>query len=111
MRTYFQIILAFFFLSCSPIKKTVQDDCMENKEFKDKFYLTIEKVEFYVLGKGDRKTFDESIKFISKYAYVSFDKMLNYNNSYKDYKDFENDKAEWLKWYDLNKCNNIKLKK
>jgi len=111
MKIFVQVIIAIFFLSCSPLKKTVQGDCVENKEFKNSFFSSIEKVEFYVVGKGDKKSFQESLKFISKYVHVSFDKMLNYNNSYTNYKDFENDKTEWLKWYESNKCNDVKVKK
>lgn len=72
--------------------------------------MSINSIELYVTGKGDRKAFKESLKFISKYVYVSYDKMLNYNNSYAQYEDFEKDKKEWIKWYETNKCNNIKLK-
>ena len=53
--------------------------------------------------------FDSSLLFISKYSKVSYESMLNYARSYP-YDTYKNDRVNWLKWYDENKCNNIQLK-
>jgi len=105
------ISLLFLLCSCSLSKTSAQGNCNENKKFKEKFFLSVKRVEDYVTGKGDRKHFKKSLKFISKYAHVSYDKMLNYNSSYTRQEDFEKDKTEWLQWYELNKCNNLQIKK
>ena len=46
---------------------------------------------------------DLSLKFISKYAHVSFDSMANYARTYP-IGIFEKDKEGWIKWYNENKC-------
>jgi len=54
--------------------------------------------------------FNSCLIFISKYTYVSFESMANYNGSYP-IGIYEKDKEGWLKWYEGNKCNNIQFKK
>lgn len=109
MRAMYSIFFLLVFFSCSLTKNTTTaNDCIENKEFKEKFFTSIQKVEDYVLGKGNRKSFTSSLKFISKHTHVSYDKMLNYNNSYTRTEDFEIDKKNWLDWYEKNKCLNFK---
>ena len=95
-------------ISCGSLKSFSQNQCIENEKFKETYFSSINKIEQYVLGKGDRKSFQKSLKFIAKYSNVSYDKMLNYNNSYTKYEDYERDKTEWLKWYERNKCSNLK---
>jgi len=70
----------------------------------------IAKVEEYTLGKGERKEFDNSLKFLSKYVKVSFEEMMNYANEYTNFDVFEKDKNSWLTWYEENRCNNIQFK-
>jgi hypothetical protein len=111
MKTRLCCITILFFLLCSLLKVSAQENCIENKKFKEKFFLSIQRVEDYVIGKGNKKHFKKSLKFISRYVHVSYDKMLNYNSSYTRYEDFEKDKTEWSKWYELNKCSNLQIKK
>jgi hypothetical protein len=56
------------------------------------------------------KAFKNSLKFLSKYVHVSFESTLNYANIYP-VDAFKKDKENWLKWYESNKCNNIKIKR
>lgn len=91
MRIGFNILLLLVLVSCS-MKRNTSKDCTESKIFKDKFFIAVQRVEGYVLGKGDKKLFQSSLKFISKYTHVSYDKMLNYNNSYTKIEDYEEDK-------------------
>ncbi len=53
--------------------------------------------------------FKLSLKFISKYAPVTFESMANYNCSYP-FGIYESDKKGWIKWYEENKCKNIQFK-
>jgi len=53
--------------------------------------------------------FETSLKFISKYAHVSFESMANDAGTYP-ITAFEKDKKGWLEWYEHNKCNNIHFK-
>src|SRR5690606_809258 len=100
-------------------------DCLENPDFRKKFFSSIEYVDYvYNLkytGDNDSISDFESIKrlkekynlslgFISEYAHVSWEKRLNYDNSYPTVADYEQDKAGWLQWYEENKCNNIQIK-
>jgi hypothetical protein len=124
----------YFFLvllccSCSSIKKNASTDftCNENSTFKEAFMRHIKIVDDFMsmLSKTEFKNFDEyervvteqridefesSLKFISKYTYVSYDSMLNYARTYP-ISAFEKDKKVWLDWYEHNKCNNIQFKK
>jgi hypothetical protein len=101
------IIVILFFSNCS--KKITQNklDCHENASFKKMFFSNIDNIEKNVLtNQGD--SFRNSLKVIYKYVHVSFESMLNYNNSYP-YAVFKEDKENWLKWYELNKCNDLKV--
>jgi hypothetical protein len=106
-----KIILLFLigqlFYNCAVSKG---NKCEENLKFKEVFMLNISKVENYVNGKGHKEEFKEGLAFISKYSEVSYLDMLNYSGSYSSYKSFENDKNNWLKWYEENKCTGIKFK-
>lgn len=108
MKALANIILILLCVSCSSLKVPISKGCIENEKFKENFFLSINRVEKYMLGTGDKKSFQTSLKFIANYNHVSYDKMLNYNNSYPSYEDYEKDKSEWLIWYEKNKCSNIK---
>ena len=56
----------------------------------------------------DNKALLKSLTFISKYVKVSMDKVSNYEIGYPSIEAFEMDKVIWLKWYEANKCNNLK---
>lgn len=110
MRIVLKILCTILFVQCSTSKVNKANDCNENKDFKKVFFNSIELVESYVEGNGDRIEFEKSIDFISKYTNVSRDQMLNYNNSYTSMGDFKKDKELWLSWYEKNKCDNISMK-
>lgn len=122
------IVLFLLFFSCSGVKKVglTNSQCNENIEFKEQFFKNIKVIDdFMAIGSetefkdideyerimtADRiKEFDSSLKFISKYAHVSFESMANYNKSYP-IGVFKKDKEGWLKWYEENKCKNIQFK-
>jgi len=110
MKKIFILMSVFCFFSCTPIHKVSlnNENCNENTLFKNEFFSSIEKIEEYTLGKGDKLSFNQGIKFLSKYVHISFNEMLNYDKSYTNYDAFKKDKKEWLKWYEDNKCNIIK---
>lgn len=96
---------------CSNLKKSTENGCKENIEFKDAFLLNINKVENYTLGKEfNKKEFNDGINFLSKYCHISEEELMNYANEYTNSRVFYKDKEEWLKWYDENKCSNIQFK-
>lgn len=54
MRVIYSILFLLVFFSCSSTKNVAtMGDCVENKEFKEKFFTSIQKIEEYVLGKGN----------------------------------------------------------
>jgi hypothetical protein len=102
----------------STVASEVQDTakaCNENIAFKNKFLSNISIAEKYTLTQVDAKAqtikvedFLNALKFISKYASVSFGKVQQYQIGYPTLNDFKTDKDNWLKWYNANKCNNLK---
>lgn len=109
MKYIYIIIISLFFIFCKSSNPTmINNNCVENSEFKEKFFSNIKYVEKNITEVQDEK-FKNSLYFLSKYVHVSFDKMSNYANTYP-IGVFEEDKKGWLEWYEKNKCNNIKLK-
>ncbi|TRW22986.1 hypothetical protein FMM05_14910 [Flavobacterium zepuense] len=106
MKNIYIVIISLFFLYCKPINNA--NNCTENSQFKKQFFSNINYIEKNISVKQDEQ-FRTSLKFISKYAYVSYDSMLNYARTYP-IGIFEDDKKGWLKWYDENKCSNIQFK-
>lgn len=103
-------ILIWCISSCS-VKPSfpANSNCVENKKFK-KFYLSqIDYVKKNISVSQD-KEFLEALIFISNYAPVSFDEMMNYSRTY-GLKTLEKDEVIWLKWYQENKCRNLQLEK
>ncbi len=84
------------------------DTCIENIAFRDTFFRSIENIENFQLGKTNFG-FTDGIDFLSNYVKVSTEEMLNYTKKYTNYKVFKLDKDNWLKWYEENKCSNIKI--
>lgn len=97
-------------MACTSAKKVTSTDCIENSKFKERYFSSIEKVDNYILEKGDWKEYKKGLEFIAKYTKVSYDRMLNYNNSYTSIEDYKRDKENWLKWYEENKCKNVQIK-
>ncbi|WP_298900675.1 hypothetical protein [uncultured Psychroserpens sp.] len=110
MKKSFLVLTLIISLICLQCKDRASSDCNENIEFKDVFMSKINSVEEYSLGKGDRKSFDESLEFLSKYVKVSFEEIMNYANEYTNIDAFKKDKSTWLEWYEKNKCDNIQFK-
>jgi hypothetical protein len=103
------LILSLLF-SCSSTRTfQTNGNCVENKEFKKCFFSNIENIENNTTKTQDQ-SFKNSLKFLSQYVHVSFESTLNYANTYP-VGTFKKDKENWLKWYEENKCNNIKVKK
>ena len=89
--------------------KTSKTDCIENEAFKEKFFSSIDNIENFLLNKGKRSSYEISLGFISQYTHVSYEKTLNYDNRFP-FTSFQEDKSNWLRWYEENKCNNIQFK-
>jgi len=122
------IVLIILCFSCSTNKniETQNSLCNENLKFKIEFFKNIKIVEDYVklesttefnnldeyehiMTDEKRKNYEVSLKFISKYAYVSFESMANYDRGYP-IGVYKKDSQGWLKWYEENKCKNIQFK-
>jgi hypothetical protein len=114
MKNIFSILLLLLLINCAnAVKKSkniyVKGDCIENLEFKKEYFYHIKMIDSLV-EKSQNKQFTKSLLFVSKYAHVSAESMLNYANTYP-MGVYEDDRKVWLDWYDKNKCNNIQFKK
>ncbi len=115
-------------LACTSSNILPEKDCKENEEFKEKFLSSVEYVDYVqnynhkqldglafdsikVIIEKQNKKYNSSLSFIGHYAHVSWEKRMNYDNSYPTRADYQQDRAGWLKWYEENKCNNIQIKK
>lgn len=109
MKNIHIIIISLFFICCKSTN-VINDgnDCVENAEFKEKFFSNIKYIEKNITEVQDAK-FKNTLEFLSKYVHISFERMSNYANSYP-IGIFEKDKKGWLEWYEKNKCSNLKLK-
>lgn len=97
------MFVLLFLSSCGGNKK----QCNENMVFKDKFFQSLQDIEEVIYGRShDRKKYDDGLSFLNKYVDVDYSKTLNYRNIYT-FKGFNDDKIEWLKWYEAHKCENI----
>ncbi|QMU66146.1 MAG: hypothetical protein GKR88_19025 [Flavobacteriaceae bacterium] len=106
---YFFLLLSILLFSCKSTNATNDiANCDENTVFKEKFFSNIKYVEENISVRQNEK-FKESLKFLSKYVHVSFERMANYANTYP-IGVFEEDKKGWLEWYEKNKCNNLQLR-
>ncbi len=104
------LLLCFLFVYHSNAKCTkTADTCIENIAFGDTFFNCIKTIENFESGVGYGGYYRKSLYFIGQYVKVSTEKMLNYPNTYTTFNDFKNDKENWLKWYEENKCNNIQI--
>jgi hypothetical protein len=96
-------------------KKEPSINCKENLKFKAKFMANIAIAEAYTLGQGinkasavNDKQMSAALKFIARYALVSIKTDIIKGIAYPDATAFAAEKANWLKWYEDNKCNNLK---
>lgn len=112
---YGTALCLIIFISCTSTNQMVSSPCDENTVFKEKFFDNVSIVENYTLQrtKGEahgvkQADFKKALKNISQFVEVSYEEILNYNFSYSAIEIFEKDKREWVKWYNANKCNNLK---
>lgn len=104
------LIFILYLASCSATRNVISnDDCIENKKFKKYFFTQVEYVQKNISVSQDKK-FLNALIFIANYAPVSFEEMMNYGRTY-GIRTLEKDEVMWLKWYQENKCKNLKLKK
>ena len=104
-------IVLLLFVSCSSmnnVESKTEKSCNENLEFKKVFFENVQNVET-LIDKNQNESFKNSLKFIGKYTDVSFESMTNYAGTYP-IGVFESDKKVWLKWYEKNKCEDLKFK-
>lgn len=96
--------------SCSTSKKIESNIgfCNENFKFKTVYFGNIQNIENLIYN-DQNESFHNSLKFISNYAHVNFESMMNYSNTYSSVA-FEEDKKNWILWYENNKCKNIQFK-
>jgi hypothetical protein len=101
------------FLPINPVKLVKPLPCVENLRFKQKFFDKIALVEQYVIAKNAQQKpavseakFFRGLKFIAEYTKVSVD--IKGKNNYTDIEAFRRDKANWLNWYEANKCSALK---
>lgn len=102
------LIFIFSILFSCGIYKSNKNDCDENEKFKVKFFYHINYIKNNISISQDAK-FRESIIFISNYAPVSTDRIMNYARTYPRGV-FEEDRKKWMVWYEENKCKNIQFK-
>jgi len=102
------VLLIPIFISCK-VPDLNKSDCNENKEFKEMFSYHTEYIENNI-GISQDSTFIKSVIFISNYAPVSLNSIMNYARSYP-ISVFEKDRIKWKEWYEENKCKNIQFKR
>lgn len=89
-------------------------NCNENPKFKTAYFYNIHIVDKYDSEKrfGSKHTitpikFKKALLFLNKYTKVPTDKFLT-DGGYSTTINFYNYRNQWLKWYEENKCSNLK---
>lgn len=122
-RIYIYLIISIIGIQCNTLK---QDKCNENIEFKNVFMMHVNNIELFTLRDKNpqrdhsekanieegikSKKFQEGLEFLEKYVNISYENIFNYSFEYRSIEVFKKDKANWLKWYEKNKCNNIQIR-
>jgi hypothetical protein len=101
------ILIIPILISCKAFKSN-KNDCNENEKFREMFFRHIENIDNNIAVSQDSK-FKESVIFISNYAPVSTNSIMNYARSYP-FGIYEEDRKKWIEWYEENKCKNIQFK-
>ena len=101
------ILIVPILISCGPSRLN-KNHCDENEKFKEKFFYHIDYIKKNITVSQDSK-FRESVIFISNYAPVSTERIMNYARTYP-LGVFEEDQKKWMEWYEENKCKNIQFK-
>lgn len=92
------------------------NDCKENRKFKRHFYAAMARIEEYTQitvngkeGRPDQIQFEKDIEKIAVYTRsVTQQLLMNFHFGYGSYEAFQNERANWIKWYEDNKCSNLK---
>lgn len=107
MRNFLIPLFVLLMISCksSHLNPTA---CNENEKFKERFFYHIQYIDKNISVAQDAK-FRESVIFISNYAPVSLNRIMNYSRTYP-IGIYEQDRIKWIDWYEKNKCKNIQLK-
>jgi len=100
-------LVSLLIFSCKS-NSLLKNDCDENLNFKELFFYHIENIDKSITISQDLK-FRESVIFISNYAPVSVNSIMNYSRTYP-FVVYKRDREQWIKWYEENKCKNIQLK-
>lgn len=108
MKKLLIIIMLIPILTACKTSNFNKNDCQENMYFKKTFFRHIKYIEKNISVLQD-STFIKSVIFISNYAPVSTNEIMNYSRTYP-LGVFEKDYKKWIEWYNKNKCNNIQLK-
>lgn len=108
MKQLYFLLMAIIFLSCKSAANRNHGDCNENIEFKEKFFYHIQYIENNISVFQD-STFKASVIFLSNYAPVSVNHIMNYSRTYP-IGIFESDRIKMLAWYEENKCSHVKFK-
>lgn len=101
------ILVIPILISCTAVKPN-KSDCNENEKFKEMFFYHIGYIKKNISVSQD-STFRKSVIFLSNYAPVSVDRIMNYARTYP-VGIFEKDQIKLLEWYEENKCKNIQFK-
>lgn len=101
------LLLILTTISCKTFNHK-KSDCNENTEFKKMFFYHTKYIENNIAVQQD-STFRASVIFVSNYASVSTDQILNYASTYP-IGIYEQDSIKWVEWYEKNKCTNIQFK-
>jgi hypothetical protein len=100
-------LVSLLIFSCKS-NSSLKNDCDENLNFKELFFYHIKNIDTRITISQDVK-FRESVTFISNYAPVSVNRIMNYSRTYP-YSIYQKDRELWINWYEENKCKNIQLK-
>lgn len=106
MKTNFYWILLLL-TNCS-------NECIENIEFKDKYFNTIETVKIYYIEGSKLQSrsvndlnFAKSINTLYKITGIKDNVKMDIRFGYVDSSSFRKDVENWYVWYEKNKCNNL----
>jgi hypothetical protein len=109
MKYIYILIISLILLSCKSTNSNNSIvNCNENIEFKETFFYHIKYIENNISISQD-SIFRESVIFLSNYAPISINHIMNYSRTYP-VGIFEKDRIKILEWYEENKCDNIKFK-
>lgn len=106
MKKIFILIIPIL-ISCKAFEVN-NSACNENEKFKEKFFYHFKNIENNIAISQD-STFIKSVIFISNYAPVSINYIMNYSRTYP-IGIFEKDRIKILEWYEENKCQNLQFK-